>query len=405
MLKTVTIIGGGPTGLMAANILSQNNFQVTIFDRKPSLGRKFLLAGRGGLNITHSEKTDSFFEKYGKNSKVFKLIINDFSPQDLRNWCESLGEKTFVGSSGKIFPESFKASPLLRAWLSQLKIQKVIFKTKHNWLGWKNNDLLFKLDNKNITIKSDLTILSLGGASWPQLGSDGSWVNILEKNNVEVSRLQPSNCGFFVNWSTIFTNRFAGKPLKSIKVTFKEKTVKGEFIITTDGIEGGAIYSLSSLIREAINIDGEQKLTIDLKPDISLDEINKRLSNTNSKLSMTNYLSKNIKLSDVAIGLLMEFKHKNNLVNLNAKNLAFQIKNFELFLQKPFSIKKCISTAGGVSFKSIDKNFMLLKKPNVYVAGEMVDWEAPTGGYLLQACIASGVFIAKNILKNKNNKS
>ena len=403
MLKTVNIIGGGPTGLMAAIILSQNNYQVTIFERKPSLGRKFLLAGRGGLNITHSEKKELFFEKYGKHSEIFKPIINNFSPQDLRNWCETLGQKTFVGSSGKVFPKSFKASPLLRAWLSQLKIQKVIFKTNHDWFGWKNNELLFKSNNQDVLVKSDLTILSLGGASWPQLGSDGSWVNILERHNIEVSRLQPSNCGFFVNWSKLFASRFAGQPLKSLKVKFKKKTIKGEFIITKDGIEGGAIYSLSSLIREAINIGGEQKITIDLKPDMNIDEINKRLSNTKSKLSMTNYLRKTIKLSDVAIGLLMELKHRNNSVNLNKRNLAFQIKNFDLFLQKPFSIKKCISTAGGVSFKSIDKNFMLIKKPNVYVAGEMIDWEAPTGGYLLQACIASGVFIAKNILKKKNS--
>ena len=404
MLKTVNIIGGGPAGLMAASILSQNSYQVTIFDRKPSLGRKFLLAGRGGLNITHSEKKEDFYEKYGINSQIFKQIITDFSPQDLRNWCEKLGEKTFVGSSGRVFPESFKASPLLRAWLSQLKIQKVNFKTKHDWLGWKDDKLLFKSNNQDILVNSDLTILSLGGASWPQLGSDGSWVNILKKYNIEVSKLQPSNCGFFINWSKIFADRFAGKPLKSIKIKYKEKIIKGEFIITKNGIEGGAIYQLSSSIREAININGEQKITIDLKPDISIDEINKRLSNTKSKLSMTNYLRRTIKLSEVAIGLLMEIKHKNNLVNLNTNNLAFHIKNFELFLQKPFPIKKCISTAGGVSFKSIDKDLMLRKKPNVYVAGEMMDWEAPTGGYLLQACLASGVFVANNILKKQNKK-
>ena len=405
MSKTVTIIGGGPTGLMAASVLSQNNFQVTIYERKPSLGRKFLLAGRGGLNITHSEKKEFFLERYGKNSKIFKSILNDFSPQDLRNWCEKLGEKTFVGSSGRVFPESFKASPLLRSWLSQLKLQKVIFKTKHDWLGWKDNKLFFKSDNQDILVSSDATILSLGGASWPQLGSDGSWVNILEKNNVEVSRLQPSNCGFFVNWSEIFANRFAGKPLKSIKIKYKEKIIKGEFIITKDGIEGGAIYTLSSLIREGINIDGVQKITIDLKPDININEINKRLSNTKSNLSMTNYLRRTIRLSEVAIGLIMELKHKNKSVNITTQNLAFHIKNYELFLQKPFSIKKSISTAGGVNFKSFDKDFMLIKKPNVYVAGEMTNWEAPTGGYLLQACIASGVFVANNILKKQNNPS
>ncbi|MDC0457231.1 TIGR03862 family flavoprotein [Alphaproteobacteria bacterium] len=404
MMKTVNIIGGGPAGLMAASILSQNNYQVTIYERKPSLGRKFLLAGRGGLNITHSEKKEAFFKNYGKNSEIFKPIITQFSPQDLRKWCEQLGENTFVGSSGRVFPESFKASPLLRTWLSQLKTQKVIFKTKHDWLGWEDNKLLFKSDNQDILVNSGLTILSLGGASWPQLGSDGSWVNILEKYNIEVSKLQPSNCGFFVNWSEIFANRFAGKPLKSVKIKYKEKIIKGEFVITKDGIEGGAIYTLSSLIREAINIDGEQKITVDLKPDFNINEINKRLSNIKSNLSMTNYLRKNIKLSDVAIGLLMEIKHKKNSPKLTAQTLPYHIKNFELSLKKPFSIKKCISTAGGVSFNSVDKNFMLIKKPNVYVAGEMIDWEAPTGGYLLQACIASGFFVANNILKKNIKK-
>ena len=403
MLKTVTIIGGGPTGLMAADILSQHNYSVTIFERKPSLGRKFLLAGRGGLNITHSENTNDFLKKYGKNHTTFKSLINKFSPQNLRDWCESLGEKTFIGSSGRVFPKSFKASPLLRAWLSQLKTQNVTFKKKHDWLGWQDNRLLFKSEDKNILIKSDFTILALGGASWPNLGSDGSWVDILNRNNIEISELQPANCGFFVNWSKVFTERFAGNPLKSIKIKYKEKKIKGEFIITKEGVEGGAIYSLSALIRDAINIEGEQKVFIDLKPDVSLEEINKRLLNKPSKLSLTNYLRKNIKLSDVAIGLIMELKHKKKFKNLNAQNLAFHIKNFELLLQKPFSIKRSISTAGGVSFKSIDSDFMLTNKPNVYVAGEMLDWEAPTGGYLLQACISSGFFVANNILKKQNN--
>ena len=398
MLRTVTIIGGGPTGLMAADVLSQNNYQVTIFERKPSVGRKFLLAGRGGLNITHSEKKELFLEKYGKNSNFLKPIINNFSPQDLRIWCEMLGEKTFIGSSGRVFPKSFKASPLLRAWLSRLKIQNVIFKTKHDWLGWDHDQLLFRSENEYILIKSDITLLALGGASWPKLGSDGSWVNILKKANVKVSKLQPSNCGFIVNWSEIFKNRFAGKPLKSIQIRFREKKIKGEFIITSNGVEGGAIYTISSALREAINENGFAELIIDLKPDLKLKQIETYLSRPKFKLTTTNFLRKNLNLSDVAIGLLMELK--NNLMkNMSKKKLAFNIKNFKLIIQQPFSIERSISTAGGVCFNSIDNNFMLITKPNVYVGGEMIDWEAPTGGYLLQACISNGAFIGNAILK------
>ena len=398
MFKTVTIIGGGPTGLMAADILSKNNYQVTVFERKPSLGRKFLLAGRGGLNITHSEKIEFFLKKYGEKSDFLKPVINNFSPQDLQNWCKTLGEKTFKGSSGRVFPKSFKASPLLRAWLSKLKIQKVVFKTRHDWLGWQHNELLFKSENKHILIKSNITLLALGGASWPKLGSDGSWVNILKNSNIKVSKLQPSNCGFIVNWSDVFKKRFAGNPLKSIEIRFREKKIKGEFIITSNGIEGGVIYSISSILRETINENGFAELVIDLKPDLKLKEIVTYLSRPKFKLTTTNFLRKNLKLSDVAIGLLMELK--NNLIkNMSKEKLAFNIKNFKLIVQKPFSIERSISTAGGVSFDSLDNNFMLIKKPNVYVGGEMIDWEAPTGGYLLQACISNGAFIGNAILK------
>jgi len=404
MSKEISIIGGGPSGLMAADFLSANGHKVIIYERKPTFGRKFLMAGRGGLNISHSENLDDFIKKYGSQSSIFKKIINDFSPQNLRDWCQGLGEKTFIGSSGRIFPESFKSSPLLRAWLARLKKQNVIFKINHDWQGWKNNNLVFNTKNGLFFSKSDFTILSLGGASWPKLGSDGSWVKILKDQGVKVSLLQPSNCGFMAEWSEIFSKRFEGKSLKSVLLSFKDKKVRGEFIITKNGVEGGAIYALSSLLRDEINLNGEARLTLDLKPDLTFKEIQMRLQKPILKMSMSNYLRKNLNLSEVAIGLLMERPEREKLHNISSEILAHAIKFYTINLKKTFSIERAISTAGGVAFEAIDENFMLINKPNVFISGEMLDWEAPTGGYLLQACIANGAYVANCIINKNMNK-
>ena len=401
MKTKVTIIGGGPTGLMAAYILSRNNFNVTIYDRKPTLGRKFLLAGRGGLNITHSECKEEFLKKYGKAANIFEKILENFSQKNLMDFCEMLGEKTFIGSSGRVFPKSFKASPLLRSWLYKLKNQDVKMKNNHDWIGWDDNKLIFKTETTNIIVDPNITLLALGGLSWPKLGSDGSWIKILKKDDIKISKIQPTNCGFFVKWSNIFKNRFAGYPLKSIELSFKDQKIKGEFIITKEGIEGGVIYSISSMLRENINEMGYAEVIIDLKPDFSIKKIRHLLLKPKLKLSTTNYLRKILNLSEVAIGLLMEFKNKEGKNNQQISNLAHIIKNYKIILDKPFSIDRCISTAGGISFKSINKDFTLINKPNTYVAGEMLDWEAPTGGYLLQACISNGAFVANSII-NKN---
>ena len=401
MKTKVTIIGGGPTGLMAAYILSRNNFNVTIYDRKPTLGRKFLLAGRGGLNITHSECKEEFLKKYGKAAYIFEKILENFSQKNLMDFCEMLGEKTFIGSSGRAFPKSFKASPLLRSWLYKLKNQDVKMKNNHDWIGWDDNKLIFKTETTNIIVDPNITLLALGGLSWPKLGSDGSWIKILKKDDIKISKIQPTNCGFFVKWSNIFKNRFAGYPLKSIELSFKDQKIKGEFIITKEGIEGGVIYSISSMLRENINEMGYAEVIIDLKPDFSIKKIRHLLLKPKLKLSTTNYLRKTLNLSDVAIGLLMEFKNKEGKYNQQISNLAHTIKSYKIILDKPFSIDRCISTAGGISFKSINKDFTLINKPNTYVAGEMLDWEAPTGGYLLQGCISNGACVANNII-NKN---
>ena len=401
MKTKVTIIGGGPTGLMAAYILSRNNFNVTIYDRKPTLGRKFLLAGRGGLNITHSECKEEFLKKYGKAANIFEKILENFSQKNLMDFCEMLGEKTFIGSSGRVFPKSFKASPLLRSWLYKLKNQDVKMKNNHDWIGWDDNKLIFKTETTNIIVDPNITLLALGGLSWPKLGSDGSWIKILKKDDIKISKIQPTNCGFFVKWSNVFKNRFAGYPLKSVELSFKDQKIKGEFIITKEGIEGGVIYSISSMLRENINEMGYAEVIIDLKPDFSIEKIRHLLLKPKLKLSTTNYLRKTLNLSEVAIGLLMEFKNKEGKNNQQISNLAHIIKNYKIILDKPFSIDRCISTAGGISFKSINKDFTLINKPNTYVAGEMLDWEAPTGGYLLQGCISNGACVANNII-NKN---
>ena len=399
MKINITIVGGGPAGLMAAYILSKNSFLVTVFDRKPTVARKFLLAGRGGLNITHSEIQKNFIKKYGNNSKLFNKLLDNFSQDDLKQFCKNLGEETFIGSSGRIFPKSFKASPLLRSWLFKLREQNVVFKTNHDWIGWKRDKLVFKNNGSEVLIKPDITLFALGGLSWPKLGSDGSWIKIFEKKDIKIEKPQPSNCGFHVNWSRIFKNKFSGKPLKNIKINHKSLEFKGEFIITSEGVEGGLIYTLSSSIRETINEEGYAKIIMDLKPDFKIDQIEKKLSNEKAKLTLTNLLRKALKLSDVAIGLILELKNKNKIKSFEINKLAFIIKNYKLILEKPFAIERCISTAGGVSFKSIDKNFMTRKINKTYIIGEMLDWEAPTGGYLLQACISNGAYVAKQIIK------
>ncbi len=384
--------------MMAAETLSAKGFDVSIFEKKPSVGRKFLMAGRGGLNLTHSEDFDGFIRKYNSKAEILSPVIRGFTPQALRDWCEGLGEKTFVGSSGRVFPESFKASPLLRAWIKRLESQGVRFMLNHDWRGWDKESLVFQAADTLVHVKSDAVLLALGGASWPRLGSDGTWLDILTDQDVEVAPLRPSNCGFFVEWSSVFSERFAGQSLKAVELSFQDKKIRGEFMMTDKGIEGGAVYALSALLREAIQNDGAAQLVLDLKPDLSAEDMHQRLQRPRRGLSMSNYLRKALNLSDVAIGLLMERPDRQKLGAYKAAQLTQIIKSYALDLQAPFSIERAISTAGGVTFESLDENFMLVNKPGVFVAGEMLDWEAPTGGYLLQASIASGVYAANGMV-------
>jgi uncharacterized flavoprotein (TIGR03862 family) len=398
MKNDVAIIGGGPAGLIAAEFLAKDGFAVTLYERKPSLGRKFLMAGRGGLNITHSEPLDQFLTRYGQTETLLSPVIKNFTPTDMREWCHELGQDTFIGSSGRVFPKSLKASPLLRAWIARLENLGVIILRHHEWMGWNDNgDLLFrtKASEQPVTKTHSATLLALGGGSWPSLGSDGTWMKYLAEKNISLAPLRSANCGFVVEWSQIFKDKFVGAPLKSLSVTHHDKTHHGEIMITQNGIEGGSIYALSSFLRDDIEQTGSTQITIDLRPEMCTDDLEQRLQNTRGKQSFSTYLKKTLNLSQASIGLLYETNRE--CQNMASADLAKLIKSIPLTLTKTFPIDKAISTAGGIEFKAMDKNYMLSNLPGVFVAGEMIDWEAPTGGYLLQATFATGIAAAKGI--------
>jgi uncharacterized flavoprotein (TIGR03862 family) len=398
-MSDVVIVGGGPSGLSAAEQLSAQGFKVTIYDRMPSVGRKFLLAGRGGLNLTHSEPLPSFLERYGHDRLKLSPFIEARDSDSVQQWSRDLGEETFVGSSGRVFPRSFKASPLLRAWLRRLADQGVVVKTGHRWMGWADTGaLMFETAGGPVSVSPKATLLALGGASWPRLGSDGSWVSIFESNGIGISALHPANCGFAIAWSPLLKERFAGTPLKRIALSIAGKTIRGEAMITDEGIEGGAVYALSGLIREQVIASGSAALSLDLRPDLSLEQIIAKLdeergpkSEQRSKRgndSFSNVLRKRLALSPVAIALLREVER--NLTTLRAPRLAALIKTLPLEITGFRPIDRAISTAGGVRWDELDDRLMIKKRRSVFCCGEMLDWDAPTGGYLLQGCFATG---------------
>lgn len=396
-MASVAVIGGGPAGLIAAEKLAEAGIRVTVYDRKPSLARKFLMAGRGGLNLTHSEYLPSFLTRYGAAEKHLSPYINAFPPAALREWCEGLGEPVFVGSSGRVFPKSMKASPLLRAWQQRLLNLGVEFRLQRDWRGWNNKGALVfgNADDAEENATPDATLLALGGASWPRLGSDGSWVKYLTDKKIAVSPLRPSNCGFTVQWSNVFRAKYAGQPVKPVALSFDGQRVAGEAMLTDRGIEGGAIYALSSTLREAIAKDGTAQLQMDLKPGLEQPELANRLTESRRGRSLSNFLRQEAALSPAAIGLLQENQAAKSL---SAPELAALIKAFPLTLTGTFDIDRAISSAGGIAWDEIDENLMVRRKKGVFVAGEMLDWEAPTGGYLLQACFSTGIAAAQGIL-------
>ena len=399
---SVAVIGAGPAGLMAAEVLAQGGTLVTVFDAMPSAGRKFLMAGRGGLNLTHSGPLPQFVARYREAAPHLEAAIEAFSPQVLRDWSEALGQPTFVGSSGRVFPKAFKASPLLRAWLRRLDSMGVQFSLRHRWTGWdEKGHLVFQAPDRERIVEASATVLALGGASWPRLGSDGSWAEVLAAKGLRVSPLRPANSGFAVAWSDIFRDRFEGQPLKSVALTFGTHSVRGEAIITRTGIEGGAIYALSAELREAIIGTGTATLHVALRPDLEMSAIVARLSAPRGKQSLSNFLRKAVQLSPVGIGLVQEAAVMSGqpLSSLSPADLAHLINAVPIKLAGVAPIARAISTAGGIAFEELDCDFMLRRLPGVFAAGEMLDWEAPTGGYLLQASFATGAAAGRGALK------
>ena len=398
----VAVIGAGPAGLMAAEVLAEGGAAVTVYDAMPSAGRKFLMAGRGGLNLTHSEALPEFLARYREATPHLASAIEAFPPQALRDWSEALGQETFVGSSGRVFPKAFKASPLLRASLRRLDSQGVQFALRYRWTGWdENGRLRFQTAVGPRNIDANATVLALGGASWPRLGSDGVWTETLAAKGVTISSLRPANSGFTVAWSDIFRDRFEGQPLKGVALNFGAHSVRGEAIVTRSGIEGGAIYALSAELREAILRAGQTTLHVALRPDLSIEELTARLSAPKGKQSFSNFLRKAAHLSPVAIGLLQEAAKTSglSLAALSPADLASLIDAVPIRLSGIAPIARAISTAGGIAFDELDANFMIRRLPGIFAAGEMLDWEAPTGGYLLQASFATGAAAGKGVLK------
>lgn len=393
MTKNIAIIGSGPAGLIAAEMLSDTGHKVVVYERKPSAGRKFLMAGRGGLNLTHSEDFEKFIARYAEAAPRLKPALENFPPQRLREWCEGLGQETFVGSSGRVFPKAMKASPLLRAWLQRLEERGVNIRFNADWRGW---DEAGRLSFTGADpVKADATLLALGGASWPRLGSDGSWTEILAAKNLAISPLRPANCGFEVAWSDIFKNKFAGQPLKSVVLSFEGQSIAGEAMISARGIEGGAVYALSALLREALAKQGKARLHIDLRPGVALEELAAKLETPMRGKSFSEFMRKEAGLSPIATSLLREAEKDPG--KLPPARLAALIKALPLVLAAPFPIDRAISSAGGIRFDELDGHFMLQRLPGVFAAGEMLDWEAPTGGYLLQASFATGVAAARGM--------
>jgi uncharacterized flavoprotein (TIGR03862 family) len=400
----VAVIGGGPAGLMAAEVLSAAGKQVEVFDAMPSVGRKLLLAGRGGLNLTHSETPDRFLSRYGARCQEVGQWLEEFGPPQLRAWALELGVETFVGSSGRVFPQEMKAAPLLRAWLRRLRTCGVVFHARHRWMGWEKDGQGLRFDTPTgaMTVSYDAAVLALGGGSWARLGSDGAWLPLLAAQGVWVQPLRPANCGFNVSWSDHLRQRFAGTPVKTTSATFVAADgtpVKhhGELLITAQGVEGGLIYAFSAQLRDCIEATGSATLHLDLAPGRDLPRLADDLAHPRGRDSLSNHLRRRAGIDGVKAALLHECADAADLAS--PSRLAAIIKSLPLRLISPRPLDEAISTAGGVDFASLDMNLMLHALPGIFCTGEMLDWEAPTGGYLLTACLASGRAAGRGVLR------
>lgn len=400
--RRVVIIGGGPAGLMAAETLAQAGVAVDLYDAMPSVGRKFLLAGRGGLNLTHSEPFERFLGRYGSRQQQIAPLLTDFDGEALRAWSHGLGIDTFVGTSGRVFPTEMKAAPLLRAWLHRLRAAGVRFHMRHRWLGWQDGTLRFATSDGEIRVRAGATLLALGGASWKRLGSDGAWLPWLREAGIEVMPLLPANCGFDVGWSAHFRERFAGQPVKPVTASCAlpdgaTLTRPGEFVVTETGVEGSLIYALSAPLRDALIANGSALLHLDLAPGRSLERLTTELTHPRGSRSLASHLQSRAGITGVKTGLLREVLDRERMNDMT--QLAAAIKSLPLRLVATRPIDEAISSAGGVCFEALDANLMLRRLSGVFCAGEMLDWEAPTGGYLLTACMASGKGAAQGMLR------
>jgi hypothetical protein len=393
--RHVLIIGGGPAGLMAAEVLSADGHRVTVCDAMPSFGRKFLLAGKSGLNITHSEAYAHFRTRFGAANAQLAAALDGFAPDDVRAWAAGLGTETFVGSSGRVFPTVMKASPLLRAFLKRLTEQGVTLLPRHRWVSIEDGACHFQTPDGARSIAADAVLLALGGASWPKLGSDAAWVQPLRQMGVPIADFRPSNCGFDVHWNAAFCGRFAGEPVKSVTATSDAGTFPGEFVISRQGIEGSLVYAHAAALRDRLERTGEAQLLLDLAPGRSVEKLTAALSRLSPKVSLSNRLRKAAGLDGVKAALLRECAGTADLAD--AAGLASRIKALAVPLLRPRPIAEAISSAGGIRWDALDDRFMLKDLPGIFCAGEMVDWEAPTGGYLLTACFATGRHAARGI--------
>ncbi|MEO5724615.1 MAG: TIGR03862 family flavoprotein [Ilumatobacteraceae bacterium] len=404
-MTTATVVGGGPAGLMAAEVLAGAGLTVTVFEHNRSVGRKLLLAGRSGLNLTHNEPFDDLLMRYGPAAPRLHESLSAFDAGRLRHWCESLGQPTFVGSTGRVFPEAMRAAQLLRAWLARLADCGVALEVGARWQGWASDGhggcdprrLRFERRNGiQFEVVSDVTVLALGGASWPRVGSDGGWVNVLRAAGVAVNDLRPANCGVLVDWSPGFVERFEGMPLKNVAIAAGDAVVRGDATVTRGGLEGSPVYALSAAIRNDIDSLGQCRVTIDLQPDLDADRLTDRLRSGRSKDSLSTSLRRTIGLSKVAIALLSEAA--TGRPPSDPSELATLVKAVPFAIIETMPIARAISSAGGVSFDAVNGSLMLDQLPGTFVAGEMLDWEAPTGGYLLQATFSTAVSAARGAI-------
>ena len=407
----VAVIGGGPAGLMAAEALAQHGVQVDVYDAMPSVGRKFLMAGKGGMNITHSEPLEPFLGRYGARREQIAPLLDLFGPDALRAWLHGLGVETFVGSSGRVFPTDMKAAPMLRAWLHRLREAGVRFHMRHKWTGWDNDGgddgdaaahtLRFETPDGKQRVNCEAVVFALGGASWPRLGSDAAWVPLLSAREVPVTPLRPANCGFDADWSPYLRERFAGQPVKSVAITITDVDNKvhnrqGEILLTETGLEGSLIYALSAAIRERIFADGDVTIALDLAPGLTLERVVAEVTRPRGSRSMSTHLHGRVGIGGVKLALLHEILSKEAFADANG--LAHAIKALPVRLTRARPIAEAISTAGGIPFEALDQHLMIERLPGAFCAGEMLDWEAPTGGYLLTACFASGLAAGRGAL-------